>query len=111
MITEDNKWGWQATEVRSLDAKSSWPGYVMHSSASPKNPESLCRWGLYKVNAFTVVIAMNGVIFGYDKSGLTVKAQQRVERVTAAMGHQPVDVENGNGKQAAPKRRGRKIKS
>lgn len=89
---DDNKWGWAATEIKALDGAGSWPGYTMHSSAQPKVPESLCRWGIYKAGSFMVVIALNGRIFGYDRSGLALKAQGKVERLVAAMGHEPVRI-------------------
>jgi hypothetical protein len=86
----DNKWGWFSTEVRNHDT--TWPGYAMHSSAQPKVPDALCRWAIYKVSDRLCVIALNARIFGYDRSGLALKAQSRVERVVVAMGHQPVKI-------------------
>ncbi len=86
-----NPWGWKPHPVEIDGVK--YTGYVMHSSASPRSPEALCRWAIVKTGAFMVITALNGRVFGLDKTGLAVKAQQRVERVVSSMGHQPVDPE------------------
>lgn len=84
----DNHWGWKAAEIR--EQTSTWTGYVMHSSPQPRNPDSLCRWAVYRTSSGNAVIVLNGRVFGYNGKSDIMKVKDRVERIASMMNHEPV---------------------
>lgn len=90
VIAPENPWKWEASTVS--EGGITYAGYTMHSSANPKVPGDLCRWAVYKTTAHHVVIALNGCVFGHDRTGFLIKAQGRIERTASAFGHKPVEL-------------------
>jgi len=87
-VSDAPDWGWQSQTIK-VDEQA-LAGYVMHSSPNPKIPGDLCRWAIYKMNGQTIVIALNGRVFGYERKGSLVKVQKRIERIADLMQHVPM---------------------